>query len=162
MESLIETFHIDAKLIIAQMINFAIVFGVLYFFALKPLAKIMQDRTNKIEKGLEDAKKVEAELENAKQGYEQAIADAKKEANELMEKANVAAEAKKKDMVNKAKEEIGQVINQEKAKMQEEKAETLREIREEIAGLVVAAVEKVLEEKLDTKKDHELIKRITS
>jgi F-type H+-transporting ATPase subunit b len=161
MESLIETFHIDTKLIIAQMINFAIVFSVLYFFALKPLAKVMQDRTNKIEKGLEDAKKVEAELENAKQGYEQAIADAKKEANELMEKANAAAEAKKKDMVNKAKEEIGQVINQEKAKMQDEKAETLREIREEIAGLVVAAVEKVLEEKLDTKKDHELIKRIT-
>ena len=35
MESLISTFHIDFRLFIAQLINFAIVFSVLYFFAFK-------------------------------------------------------------------------------------------------------------------------------
>ncbi len=49
MESLIETFHLDIKLIIAQAFNFAIVAFVIYFFALKPIFKLMDKRSNKIE-----------------------------------------------------------------------------------------------------------------
>ena len=56
MESIISTFHIDWKIIIAQMINFVIVFVVLYIFALKPLSKLMKERGEKIAKGIDDAK----------------------------------------------------------------------------------------------------------
>ena len=56
MESIISTFHIDWKIIIAQVINFAIVFVVLYIFALKPLSKLMKERSEKIAKGIDDAK----------------------------------------------------------------------------------------------------------
>ncbi len=59
MDSLVETFHLDVKLLIAQVINFAIVFLVLYYFALKPLLNVMNDRSAKIEKSLEDAKEIE-------------------------------------------------------------------------------------------------------
>jgi F0F1-type ATP synthase membrane subunit b/b' len=52
MDSIISTFHVDLKLLIAQVINFGIIFFVLYKFAFKPIAKIMQERTNTIEKKL--------------------------------------------------------------------------------------------------------------
>ena len=38
MEGLVETFHLDIKLLVAQSINFLVVLAVLYFFALKPLS----------------------------------------------------------------------------------------------------------------------------
>ncbi|MEA1963342.1 MAG: F0F1 ATP synthase subunit B [Patescibacteria group bacterium] len=160
MENLIETFHIDIKLLIAQVINFAIVFSVLYFFALKPLLKVMCDRTKKIEKSIDDAQKIEEKLSKTDEEYNKAISNAKKKANIIMEKANVMAEKKRQDLIKKAKDEIGQIINKEKEQMQIEKARTLKEIKKETADLVVASLEKILEKKMDSKKDGELIKKM--
>ena len=78
MDSLIQTFHIDAKLLAAQAINFAIVFAVLYFFALKPLVKVMQERTKKIEKSVKDAQEVDKRLARAEEDYNIKISEAKK------------------------------------------------------------------------------------
>ena len=62
MDSIISTFHIDWKIIIAQAINFVIVFAVLYFYALKPLSKLMKERSEKISQGLDDALNVDPAL----------------------------------------------------------------------------------------------------
>lgn len=160
MEGIIETFHVDVKLLLAQAINFGIVFSVLYFFALKPLMKVMKERTNKIEKSLDDARQIEDKLVQAKEEYNVIVAQAKREANEILEKANKSAEEKKKEIVAKSKEEIGQVINQEKAKMQTEKAQILKDIRKDVSSLIADSLEKILEEKVDAKKDKELIKKV--
>lgn len=162
MDSLVSTFHIDIKLLIAQVVNFAIVFSVLYFFALKPLLKTMQDRTRKIEKGIDDAKKIEEKLARSEEECGKELAKAKREANMILQKAEGKAEEKRKELIAKTKEEIGQIINQEKAKMQSEKAETLKEIKKEVADLVVLSIEKVLDKKLvgeDVKAIEKMIKR---
>ena len=67
MDSIISTFHIDWKIIIAQMINFGVVFVVLYIYALKPLGKLMKERREKIETGIEDAKKSSEVLQKARE-----------------------------------------------------------------------------------------------
>ncbi len=146
MESLIETFHIDAKLLVAQTVNFAIVFAVLYFFALKPVAKVLADRSRKIEKSLSDAKEIEARLAKAEEDYSRALSQARKEAGLIIAKANEQAGEKRAELIAKAKEEIGQIINDEKAKIQAEKARTLKEVREHVAELVAQSLEKLLKE----------------
>jgi F-type H+-transporting ATPase subunit b len=160
MENLIETFHLDVKLIIAQLINFIIVFAVLYWFAFKPLVKVMAERASKISKSLDDAKKVEEKLAETQAEFNKVINEAKKQANTILEKAAVQADDRKQAEIKRAKEEIGAIINQEKQKMQMEKAATLKEIKKEVADLVIATVEKVLVEKIDAKKDGEIIKKI--
>lgn len=162
MDSLIETFHIDIKLLIAQAVNFAIVFSVLYFFALKPLMKVMGERTKTIEKSLDDAKKIEENLAKAEEDYKEKINEAKKETSAIIAKAMETAEIKKKESINKAKEEIGQIINKEKAKIQEEKGQVLKEIKKEVADLVAVSLEKILKEKVDHKKDKDIIKKLIS
>ncbi|OIP81758.1 MAG: ATP synthase F0 subunit B [Parcubacteria group bacterium CG2_30_45_37] len=160
MGSLIDTFHIDIRLLAAQAVNFAIVFLILYFFIFKPLSKVMADRSAKIAKSLADAEEIDRKLAEAENKYKVRLAEAKKEANLILDKVNRQAEENKQAMIIRAKEEIGQIINQEKQKMQVEKAATLKEIKKETAGLVIAAVEKVLGEKMDGKKDGEMIKQM--
>ncbi len=162
MESLIETFHIDIKLLVAQVINFAIVISVLYFFALKPLIKIMRDRTVKIEKSLEDAKKIDVKLDKTGREYREAIARAKKEASEILAKTREQAENKKQTIIGEAQTEIGRMVSNEKIKLQREKAKILKEVKADVAGLVVASVAKVLEKKVDDKEDKKLIKKLIS
>lgn len=160
MESLISTFHVDLKLFIAQLINFAIVFSVLYFFAFKPLVKTMTDRSEKIDKSLKDADAIEKRLALTEKEREEIISAAKKQANLIVEEANKRGEERRAEMIVKAKEEIGQVINVEKEKLARDKAETLKEIKTEVAELVVMTVEKLLNEKMTGDKDRELIKKM--
>jgi F-type H+-transporting ATPase subunit b len=160
MGNLIETFHLDIKLIIAQVINFAIVLSVLYWFAFKPLVKIMAERSGKISKSLEEAKQIEKKLLETKDEFNKTLVEAKKQANLILEKADQQADTKKAETITRAKEEIGQIINQEKEKMQAEKLRTLKEIKKEVADLVILTVEKILDKKLDKKDDTEIIKKI--
>ena len=153
MESLIEIFHIDAKLLLAQAVNFGIVFSVLYFFALKPLAKVMRERTKKIEKSLENAVAIEEKMEQVKEECAAIITQAKKDANEILVKADKLAEERKKETVDKAKEEIERIVALEKTKRQTETAQAIKEIKKEVADLVILSLEKILEEKVDAKKD---------
>ena len=160
MESLIEIFHIDAKLLLAQAVNFGIVFSVLYFFALKPLAKVMRERTEKIEKSLEDAVAIKEKMEQVKEECTAIITQAKKDASEILVKADKVAEERKKETIDKAKEEISRIIVQEKAKRQSETAQAIKEIKKEVADLVVLSLEKILGEKVDAKKDREIVEKL--
>src|SRR3989338_10806783 len=99
MENLIDTFHLDLKLFIAQVINFAIVLAVLYWFAFKPLVKIMAERSTKISKSLEDAKLIEQKLAQTKDEFNKTMAEAKKQANAILEKAQEQADVKKSETV---------------------------------------------------------------
>ncbi len=160
MESLISTFHVDAGLFLAQVINFAIVFSILYFFAFKPLVKVMAERSERIDKSLKEADEIEQRLAKTASEQDEIISSAKRQAALLIEEADKRGEERRSELVAKAKEEVGLVINNEKAKLAREKAETLKEIKRDVADLVVAVVEKVLAEKMTSAKDQELIKKL--
>ncbi len=157
MEALISTFHLNAGLLIAQIVNFAVVFAILYFFVFRPLFRVMGDRSAKIKQGLADAEEIAGRLEAAKAEHAKLIRDAKAEAAGVLEEANRKAEARKDELVAKAKEEIGALINREKANIQAEKAETLAAIRSEVADLIRLSWEKILSEKMDKTSDEKLL-----
>lgn len=160
MESLIEIFHIDAKLLLAQAVNFGIVFAVLYFFALKPVIAVMRERTKKVEKSLEDAAEIEEKMVQVKEDCAVIITQAKKDASEILAKADKVAEERKKETVDKAREEIERIVALEKAKRQTETAQAIKEIKKEVADLVVLSLEKILGEKIDAKKDREIVEKV--
>jgi len=160
MGEVISTFHVDVRLLVAQVVNFAIVFVVLYYFGIRPLLKILQERSQKIDDSLTNAAKIEKELAATKSKRSVILADAKKEANEMLQTVSQKAEARKKEMMAKAKEEIADIVSQTKEDLQIEKQIALKHIKMEAADLVMAAVEKVLEKKLDAKQDEEFIQKI--
>ncbi|MBL7058647.1 F0F1 ATP synthase subunit B [Patescibacteria group bacterium] len=160
MENIIEMFHIDIRIVIAQVINFGIVFFVLYRFVITPLQKVMKERTKKIEKSLEDAKSIDKKFAQAKIDTEKIIHDARKEANDILEQARIEADKKQEEYIDKAKKQITEIISQEKQKMQLEKLNTIAEIKSDIGSLVISTVEKIVGQKVNSSTDHELIKKI--
>lgn len=160
MGEIVSTFHLDIKLILAQLVNFFIILGVMYKFAYKPTLNLLNDRSEKIAKSLDQAREIEAKLVTTEEERRAVIAEARKEASAIAEKAKKTAEERREEMIAKAKDEIGQIIDQEKEKIRAEKAEALKAIRTEVAELVAMSVEKVLAEKMTKKEDKELIKKI--
>ena len=149
MESIISTFHIDWKIIIAQAVNFGVVFAVLYIFALKPLSKLMAERSEKIKKGIDDAKTNATVLEASKAEYEKILLKAKSEANKIFQDGKKEAETKKTQMLEEAKTEVATLISNGKKMLETEKVKMVEEAKKEIVSLAMLATEKLLSSKQD-------------
>lgn len=160
MNSFIATFHIDWKILIAQAVNFGIVFLLLYFFALKPIKKIMRERTDTISGGLADAKTNASLLTNTKKEYEEVLANARVEANTIFQEGKKEALEKKKIMVENAGKEVEQMIASGKKVLESEKVKMIEEAKNEIVSLVVKATEKLLESHKDETFDKKTLEQI--
>jgi F-type H+-transporting ATPase subunit b len=162
MESIIGTFHIDWKIIIAQALNFGIVFVVLYIFALKPLSKMMEERSKTIAKGIDDAKTNESLLKKAEEEYDSALSKARIEANKIFQDSKKEAEDARLAMMEKTKEEVSTLIMNGKKVLESEKVKMVEEAKKEIVVLAVSVAEKILERKLDGTFDEKTVRELNN
>lgn len=160
MDSFIETFHIDWKIIIAQSINFIIVLFVLYFLIVKPLKKLMKERTETISGGLYNAKVNRELLEKTKEEYDEIISKARVEAHAIFQEGKNEAEKKRTIMLDEAKNEVENMITNGKKILESEKAKILEEAKKEIVSLVVLSTEKLLESNTGSDFEGKAIKQI--
>ena len=160
MDSFIETFHIDWKIIIAQAINFAVVLFVLNFLLVKPLKKMMRERTEKITTGLSDAKTNAELLEKTKKEYDEVISKARIEAHTIFQEGKHEAETKKALMLEEAQKEVDSMISNGKKTLEGEKTKMIEEAKQEIVSLVVSATEKLLESNPNEKFDEKVLNQI--
>lgn len=159
MEELVKTFHIDIKLLIAQAVNFAIVVFVLFKFAYKPLLKHMNDRSDVIQKGLDDAKKAQQHLESTEKDTQERLLKTKREAQDIIQQAQAQAEKNKEMIVTEARQEAEKVVVQAKSQISSEKERMLQEVKKEIGGLVTLATEKIVKKKIN-QDDQELVDEV--
>lgn len=159
MEELVKTFHIDASLLLAQFVNFTIVLLVLYKFAYKPILKTLNERTNKIEKGLKDAEDAQNKLSEMEKTEKEVLTKAKEEGQKIITAAEATARKNKEEFLLETKQQAEKLLADAGKKIEEEKNKMIGEIKAEMAGLVVIAAEKILDEKIDANKDKDLIKK---
>lgn len=157
MGELASNLGINWQLFIAQLVNFSILLYVLYRFAYKPVLRMLDERTTKIEKGLADAEASHKKLEKASEREEEILVEAKKHAKEIIDKADVQAQANRDELLLATKEESEHIIAQAQKVAQEQQVKMVHEVKAEIAGLVAQAVEKVINEKITTQKDAQII-----
>ena len=109
MEELVKTFHIDASLLLAQFINFTIVLLVLYKFAYKPILKTLNDRTDKIEKGLKDAEDAQKKLAEMEKKEKEVLTKAKEEGQKIITTAETTARKNKEELLPETKATSGKI-----------------------------------------------------
>ena len=162
MDELISTFHIDWKLMIAQIINFGLVFALIYLLAAKPLSKLMKDRTKEITDGLDNAKKAEVEVANANLKKEEIIREAKNGAKQILATSQVDGKEIVKEAKDKATLEKEEIIKQAKLDAEKEKKNSDEQVRKEASVLVSEGVRKVMESYIEKGKGDDIIKAMLS
>lgn len=144
MEALIGTFHIDWKLMVAQIINFGIVFAVLFWFVIRPLSKTLKDRKMIIEKGLTDAEKNAVLLKEAETAHDEEVSKGRAEAHALILEMKKTAEEKRAELINQAEAEVKKMVEDGRRSIQQEKDKMMEHLEKDIATLVVSATEKII------------------
>jgi len=159
MTEIINTFHLDWHIIVAQLVNFALVVAVLWYFALKPLARTMAERSRRIEQGVRQAKEAAKKLAQADKECQAAIAQGRKEAQQLIEQARALGEQQRTEVIARAKVETEKILEASKQQLAVEREKTVEQARAELAEIVALATEKIIEQKLTPERDHALVER---
>jgi len=149
---------INGKIFLAQLINISVVIFVMWKWVYRPLLRVMDERTKKIEQGLRDAEESTKLRQRAGEEKDQVIVDARLRAKSIIEEAQVKAQEEGALLLEKSRREVDRLLDQGREQLRKEKDEMIGQIKSEIGGLLALAVEKVAQEKLDDVKDEKLIR----
>ncbi|MEK7530144.1 MAG: F0F1 ATP synthase subunit B [Patescibacteria group bacterium] len=143
---------INGTLFLGQLVNFLVVLVVLWIFAYKPLMKLMDERSKKIEQGIKRADEMEARVVELESERERVMKEARREANATVVQAQMQAKEKMDALLLHAKEDVARMTDASREQMRHEKDQLVQEARGELAVLVVEAATRVVGDALDTKK----------
>lgn len=144
MEQLFEAFGINGKLILAQAINFAVLLVALRYFLYSPVMKTLDERKEKIAKGVEDADKATEMLSTADATVAKLVSTAETDAEEIVSGARHEATLEKARIAKDAEELAARIGADAHARAEEDAAKILRDSEKEIARLAILAAEKAM------------------
>ena len=90
---LFQSFGIEWKLIIAQIINFGVLVFILWKLVYRPLLKVLDERTKQAKDAEEKSNSVDSKLEEIKKLEEQTLAEARNAGQKLLKDAEISAGA---------------------------------------------------------------------
>lgn len=145
--------------LIAGIIAFAIVFFVVWRWAMPTINKTLEQRQQAITGKIADAEKAKAEAESLLADYRAQLADAKAEGNRLIEEARESAEHLKADLVAKAEADAEQIRTKAREDAAGEKARALADAQSEVGNLSIDLAGRIVGESLDDDAHRALIDR---
>jgi F-type H+-transporting ATPase subunit b len=157
MGAFFEAFSVDGWKLAFQVINFLILLYLLNRFLFKPVLARLDERSEKIRKGLEDAEVAARDRELARAEREAAVAEARKEANEMIARANKIAEDTRNEILTSARADAEKVSTRAREEIVAEKDKAMAEIRGQVAELALAAAGKLVRRQMDDPTQRRLV-----
>lgn len=136
-EEIARTFGVDWSHLIAQIISFAIVCTLLYFFAYKRVLAMLEERRQRIAEGLANAEKIKADLASTEAQRLEVLANANKQATKLIEEARAAAARVQEQETKRAVAAAEQIIAKAREAAAQDHARMLADLKLEVGRLVV-------------------------
>lgn len=136
-------FKVHGALLTAQVINVIIVFLVLKKFAFGPIQQMLEQRRLRIAEGEEKLKRIEKQLAESEQNTNAAIAKANEEALRLINEAKEGAHAFSEQKAQEAISQAQQILAKAETAAQAERQLIAQELKSEFGRLVAATTAQV-------------------
>jgi len=143
-------------LIFWTIVTFLIVFFVLRAKAWGPILSLVQERERQIEHSIESAKKERAEAEKLLADQKTAIAEARREAAEMMRKNQQDVEKYREELMAKSRKEAEEFKAQARREIEDQKAKAIAEVRGMAVDLAMEVAGKLISERMDDAKHRAL------
>ena len=138
-------------------ISFLLVLVALSKFALPSLRKTMEARSTRIREGLDEAERTKAEAQTILDQYQRQLADARNEANRIIEEARQTADQLRADLMTRAEQEVGELRTRARDDIEAGKERALAELQASVANLSIDLAEKIVEKNLDRDTNRQLV-----
>ncbi len=150
-------FKFEPGLIIWTLVSFFILLILLKKVAFPPILKGMKKREETIKQQLDEAQKTKKEAETLLDDYKRQLADARSEAQKIINEGKGLGESIRKEVIQKAQEESNQIVKRAQEEIELQKQKALMELQEKIADLSVMAASKVINKSLNLEDHRRLV-----
>lgn len=153
----LEPLGINAGYMAAQIINFLIIFGALTALLWRPAVNMLDQRSAKIAKGLEDAAAAAKARQNAEAEAEKIMAEARTKVAKEIEDARGRADEVAKNIEAQARSEAERIRQEAENEAAAARDTELAGLRDQVVSISVAMAERLVGEGMDDKKQKSII-----
>ena len=148
---------LDVGLLISQAANFGLLLALLYFLLYKPLLHKLEERAERIKKGVDDAEQAKELLAETEVHYKGEVDRARREAHEIIDRATRSAEQQRQEILAQARQEAHEMILRAQQQAERETLERQIALRQQVIDLAISAASRLIHEELDEERHHQLI-----
>lgn len=138
--------QIDLFTLIAQIVNFLILVGVLWYFLFGRIVKAMNDREKQIATRIEEADQKKKEADQEKEEYSQKIGELEQNREDIISQAKTEADEKRKEIIQQARDEAEANKAKWQQAIQQQKDSFLRELRQRVGKQVYGIARRTLKD----------------
>ena len=143
--------------LIAQILNFLILVVILRLVAYKPVARLLEQRSQKIQGDLNKAEADRKEAEATLVQYRQKLSDANVKAQEIVNKAEKVARDEHDAAIEATKKEIELMKKNAEEDIQRDRERIAAQLKDEVVALSLAAAGKIITKNIDNKENERLV-----
>lgn len=150
-------FQINLFQVVIAGANFVVFLVLMWQFAFKPISRMLAERKQRIEDGLRDAEQARKDRESAEQERLAALTEARREANEILARAQKVAQETRDADIAATREELERMRVRASDEITAEKSRALAELRSEVADLALQAAGRVVRETMNDQRQRRLV-----
>jgi F-type H+-transporting ATPase subunit b len=150
-------FQINFFWVITQALSFLIFLAILYFAAFRRIGGVLEERRSRIEQGLQDAEQARRDRESAEAERIATLQEARREANEILARAQKVAQETRDADIAATKAELERLRERAAADLDAEKQRAIGDLRGEVAELALRAAGRVVGETLTAERERRLV-----
>jgi F-type H+-transporting ATPase subunit b len=152
----------NVGLMVWTLILFVLSMVLLWRLAFPRISEALDKRQRAIEDSIDAAERTRHEADELLSEYRERLAEARKQAEDIVERARHAADVHERDATEEAKARREQLMAQTRREIESETRRAIDEIRREVADLTVMATEKVTRKVLDEEDQRRLVEEALS
>jgi F-type H+-transporting ATPase subunit b len=161
MGALFHSLGIDGKLLLAQTVNFLLVFWLLSRFVFPKVLLFLEQRKQRIQQGLELTQKAEHEMERIGEARHRELEKARGEGEAITAASRAQASAREREVLAGAREDASEILVKAKEEAERARQDVLRQAREEIQKNALLVAEKILSRAMSQKDEEHMEKELT-
>lgn len=135
--------------LIVQLISFLVFIYILWRLGGGPIARMLDQREEKIREGMEAADRMKADLEATAVRNEEVLREARAQAQQILVDARSAGDDQIARAKGEAEKQAGEYLARAQATLQGETEAARQQLRREVADLAVSAATKIVRKELD-------------
>ena len=152
-----DAFGVDVFKLAFQIFNFLLILYLLNRFLFKRVLGLLDERQERIAKGLEDAEAAARDRELARAEREAALDAARKEAEVMIARATKIAEDSRTEIVAAARDEAEKVMGRATEEITAEKERAIAELRSQVADLALEAAGRLVRAEMNAPTQRRLV-----
>lgn len=150
-------FAVDFGLSVWTIVVFLVVLFVLGKYAWGPILRALESRETGIREAIEEAGKQRDEAAALLDEHKEQLADARRQAQELIAEGRDAGQRVREEIEAKAREESDRMLERARSEIEREREQAIEALRRESVDLALAAASTVLRRELDESSDRALV-----